>query len=119
MKETPLRAIEILHAQAGPAASRADGSLRLSFITPELLSSQAGACIQLHGKNVRLTIIPEDVDAAETVTVQTERETKSPSLRLRNVLYALHQHENVQEPFQRWYESKLEAIINHYKDKLP
>ena len=44
---------------------------------------------------------------------------KSPSQRLRSVLYLIHQATGgTKENFQQYYDSIMEQLINKYKDKL-
>lgn len=112
-----MKAIDIHHAQAGSILSRCDGSLKLTYITPELLPSQAAALLPLHGKNVRLTIIPEDVEPEEMVAVTTERDTKTPSQRLRGVLFIHWEQQGRQGLFDTFYAQRMEAIIDGYKQK--
>lgn len=114
-----LKAVEIRHAQAGSVLSRPDGSVKLSYVTPELRPSEAGALLALHGKNVWLKIIPEDVDPSETINVATERESKSPSSRLRAVIYLLWKEEGQQGVFEVYYQNRMERIIEKLKEKLP
>jgi len=113
-----MKALDILHAQCGAVASRVDGSLTLKFITPEMLPSQAGYCIGLHGKNVRLTIIPEDDAPEEVVTVDTPREQKSASTRQRAVLFLWWKQQGQQGTFDGFYAMQMEKIIDHLKTKL-
>lgn len=114
-----MKAVELLHCQAGSVLSRQDGSVKLSYVTPELRPSEAGALLLLHGKNVRLTIIPEDVEVEETISVETERDTKTPSQRLRAILFVTFKEQERSGSFQAFYEVEMDKIINHYKKKLP
>lgn len=113
-----LKAVEIKHCQAGSVLSRPDGSVKLSYVTPELRPSEAGALLQLHGKNVCLSIVPEDVEPEELVKVDTERESKTPSQRLRGVLFVLWEQEGRQGTFDLFYETKINGIIEKIKAKL-
>lgn len=113
-----MKAIEILHCQTGAVTSRVDGGVKISFVTPELRPSEAGALLQLHGKNVCVSIVPEDVAPEEKITVSTALETKTPSQRLRNVIYCLYQQQHVTGPFAPFYDEEMEKFINHVKGKL-
>lgn len=114
-----LRAIEIKHCQAGSVTSRSDGSVKLSFVTPELRPSESGALILLHGKNVCLSIVPEDAPPAELVRVDTERQGKTPGQRLRAVLFVLWQTQGQRGPFETFYDVQMENYINAVKEQLP
>lgn len=43
---------------------------------------------------------------------------KSPSERLRSVIYRTYLHEKPMMEFEGYYEEKMETIINHFKSKL-
>ncbi len=43
---------------------------------------------------------------------------KTPSQRLRNVLYVLWEQSTQEKEFKEFYKDKLEEIINHFKSKL-
>jgi hypothetical protein len=43
---------------------------------------------------------------------------KSQSKRLRNVLYLVHESNNMEEPFDDYYPNMMEKIINHFKNKI-
>lgn len=113
-----MKAIEILHCQTGAVTSRADGGVKISFVTPELRPSEAGVLIQMHGKNVCVSIVPEDVPPEEKVTVSTPLETKTPSQRLRSTIYCLYQQQKITTPFAPFYDEEMEKFINHVKAKL-
>lgn len=114
-----MKAVEIKHCQAGAVTSRQDGSVKISFVTPELRPSEAGALIILHGKKCCVSIVPEDVPPEEKISVDTERGEKSPSLRLRSVLFVWFQQQRPEHTtFEPWYREKMETLIEHVKAKL-
>lgn len=43
--------------------------------------------------------------------------TKSPSQRLRAVLWILHEQSNVEQDFEEWYAEKIEYFIKAVKKK--
>jgi len=43
---------------------------------------------------------------------------KTPSARLRAVLYRVWENEGGDVEFETWYASKMETLIQHFKDKL-
>lgn len=113
-----MKAIEILHCQTGSVTSRQDGGVKISFVTPELRPSEAGALIQMHGKNVCVSIVPEDVTPEEVLRVTTDREQKTASQRLRAVIFCLYQQKKPEGPFQPFYDAEMEKFIDHTKAKL-
>lgn len=114
-----LKAVEIKHCQAGSVLSRQDGSVKLSYVTPELRPSEAGALLALHGKNVCLSIVPEDVQAEEVVRVDTERGTeKTPSQRLRGIIFVHFEQEGKPgNDFETFYRQRMSVICDGYKTK--
>jgi len=113
-----MKAIEIKHCQAGSVTSRSDGSVKLSFVTPELRPSEAGACIGLHGKNVTISIVPEDAPPDELIRVDTERAVKSHSARLRGALFVLWDQQGRKESFDHFYADIMEKQIEAVKAQL-
>lgn len=116
-----LKAIQIESCLMGTISSRVDGSLKLSFVTPELLPSQSAAILPLHGKNVRLSIVPQDVAPEEAVHVTTERQQKTPSQRLRASLFVWFRQQNPvgdNSAFNAFYEAQMERLINSVKEQL-
>ena len=107
-----------MHCQAGSVTSRQDGSVKLSFVTPELRPSEAGACIGLHGKNVTVSIVPEDAAPEEMVRVDTERRVKSKGERLRGVHWLIWQRQGSNGNFETWYDACFEAIMSDLKAQL-
>lgn len=113
-----MKAVTIAHAQTGAVTSRADGSVKISFVTPELRPSEAGALILMHGKNVALSIVPEDVPPTEMVHVDTERAVKSQSQRFYAVLFCIWKQNPVGE-FEDFRRKRMEAVIEDAKRELP
>lgn len=113
-----MKAIEIQHCQAGAVTSRPDGSVTIKFATPELRPSEAGALLLLHGKNCCVSIVPEDVPPSEVVRVDTERHQKTPSQRLRAVLFVLWQQQRRSESFDEFYAHQMEPLIEAVKAQL-
>lgn len=117
--KTQLKAILIENAEFGSVNSRADHSVKFSIITPELLASQSGSLIQLHGTACSVLITPHDTPDAELVEVKTERGIgKSPGTRLRAVLYIWWQQLGSDGIFNHFYDEQMEKLITFVKTKL-
>lgn len=104
--------------------TRKDGSMGFSTSTPELTVEEKVALMGLEGTNVKLLIEPTDPDgisqAEGRVDVKTECQQKTPSQRLRSVLFVLFKHENPPNTtFATYYEDRMEKMIAHVKAKLP
>jgi len=117
-----IKAIDILHATIGPVSSREDGSVAFRVITPELRPSEKGEIMSFHGRAVRVLITPDDAQAPETVTVDTEMGGKTPGQRLRNIVYAHYQQlkergETTIPTFEQFYTIQMSLICDGYKQK--
>lgn len=98
--------------------SRTDGSLGLSFTTPELTSEQKLIFINLHQKNCKMLLTPVDEDDEPPMEVQTEMDQKSPSQRMRAVMFVYFKQLKISGTFSDFYEKQVEAIIEKIKSKL-
>jgi len=105
-------------------ATRADGSLKLTFGTPEIDAKQCAELFNYRRKEVLLLLSTGDIsDEQKDVLEQTTKELKdikgkSHSQRLREALYLLHQQENSMLTFKEYYKQKMENLINMVLDKL-
>lgn len=105
-------------------ATRADGSLKLTFGTPEIDSKQCAELFSYRRKEVLLLLSTGEIsDKQKDVIEQTTKDLKSikgksHSQRLREALYLLHQQENSMLSFKEYYKQKMENLINMVIDKL-
>lgn len=113
-----LKAIEIKHCQAASVTSRQDGSVKVSYVTPELRASECGFLLLLHGKNVCLSIVPEDVEGPELVKIDTERDSKTPSQRLRAILFLCWRNAGAEGTFDQYYGKRMDKICDFLKLEL-
>lgn len=109
--------IDILNCEMGSVTSRQDHSAVFRINTPELLPSQAGALMALHGRAVRVALFPHE-GADEKLTINAVKAGRSPSQKLRAALYNLHQQQEISEPFQPWYEQQMQALIDSVNKQL-
>lgn len=105
-------------------ATRADGTLKLTFGTPELDSTKCAELFSFRRKEVLLLLSTGDIsDEQKDIIEHTTKELKdikgkSHSQRLREALYLLHQQENSMLSFKEYYKQKMESLINMVLDKL-
>ena len=105
--------------------SKVDGSLSLNVHTPELSSQEKAEFMELQGKDTTMLIQPKD-DAPEVVMeVEKGMDTKTPSQRIRSILFILwKQAEEYRKQqgeivsFDNYYREKMEQIISQLKDKI-
>jgi hypothetical protein len=103
--------------------TRQDGSITFSFGTQELDSSQAGNLFQLRNKYVKCLLSDNNISEMEEKLIDAEpikngKKVKTPSQRLRSVMFRVHEQERVPAPFDDWYNNEMERLIEHYKGQL-
>lgn len=115
----------IIPAQIEGISTRSDKTLKLVIGTQEMPPNEAG---RLFGMNQRMAYIAikeeafqqSEIDAVEQLSVNPEdTKNRTPSQRLRAILYVLWNENNEGHPtFDSFYSQKIEKIITHFKDRL-
>ena len=101
------------------ASTRADNSLGLRFGTGELAPAEKTVFFELLNKSLKVIIQPITDPVDEIVEVKAPLGFKSPSQRLRSVLYIAYQQQKpVDTTFEEFYGRKMEAIIERQKQQL-
>jgi len=97
--------------------AKVDGSIGYKINTPELNHEEKSIIFDLQNQNVEVTIVP--TGEKEVAEVKTEKGDKTPSQRLRAVLFILwNQNHNGFEVFDSYYQTKMNALIEHLKEKI-
>jgi len=97
--------------------SRVDKSLGLSISTPELTVEEKSLFLELQGLNVNLLIEP--LDGSEALHKVTEKiEGKSPSNRLRSVIFIFWTQMGRKGDFEIFYRERMEKMISQVKEYL-
>jgi hypothetical protein len=101
------------------ASTRADGSLGLRLATPELSPSEKTAIFELQGHPLKMLLQPMG-QAECLVWVKSELDTKTPSQRLRGVLFILWKQieDTNKDTFEVFYAQRMESIIEKVKERL-
>lgn len=119
-REITMKAIHLPSAIIGSitAKSKNNGiSFRVS--TPELNKDELGVVFDLQDQVVDLLIQPSDIEFADIVEVKNEVDAKTPSQRIRSVLFVLwKQNPEGHKEFSTYYQQKMGAIIDHLKEKI-
>ena len=101
----------------------ADGSVKFSFATRELHADDLAALLSYRKQEGYLLFKPAPFEESDLIdipeTVPEFRNSKTPSERLRGVLYRLWEFRGSQGNFEAWRTEEMERIITHYKGKLP
>lgn len=100
------------------ASSRADGSLGLRFSTPELTPDEMTTIFQLVKRELRVLLQPKDQDPKDLKDIKGEFDRKTPSQRLRGVLFLAWDQQGRPGSFDDFYMKKMEMFINSVKDAL-
>lgn len=105
------------------ASTRNDGSLGLRFSTPELSPAEKTAIFELQNKNLKMLIQPMDGEISEIQEVKAGLDEKTPSQRLRGVLFLLWKQQTKETDlevmsFEVYYRQYMERLIESAKNKL-
>jgi len=110
-----------LPTSLNPISRRKDKSVKLSFETRELDSTELMTLMALEGQEMWLILSPNENDA-EIPLENAELDTKSPAQRLRSVLYVLYQQDMKENKFvglfETFYKERMEKLIELIKNKL-
>ncbi len=103
---------------------RADKSCTVAFNTNELSPAQFAILDNVYQHSGFLMFKDSEVNKVDeeifdSLDADLSDPTKTPSKRLRSVLYLNWQNENKgHAEYKDYYKSEMERIITHYKDKL-
>lgn len=105
-------------------STKVDKSIKLTLVTArEMNNEEAAALFALRGMEAQTLLAPLGVDV-ENIELPKEHAdptigTKTPSQRLRAVLFRLWQSKGSTTDFESYYRITLESIIDQFKEKLP
>jgi len=112
----------IISANIEGISTRVDNTIKITLGTQEVSAEQVGSLYQLRNKLVKVLLSDTNINQAEikaTESVELDADKKkSPSKRLRAVLFIQWQQVKSNVDFERYYESKMNELINHFKSKL-
>lgn len=102
-----------------------DRSVKLTFTTQELAPSDIGDLFSFQNKFCKLLVTDSNViqqemlKAVEDSEVESWDKSKTPSQRMRGVMFVLFsQNPEGQPDFDSYYKFKMNAIIDHLKTKI-
>jgi hypothetical protein len=103
-------------------ATKVDGSIKVTLVTRELGGDDAARLFSLRGSEAWALIAPQEF-TEDSVKLPTEKAdpsvgTKTPSQRLRGVLYRLWEQNRSGTDFESFYRIKMEGIIEQFKGRL-
>lgn len=112
-----VRGIDLKNCAIGSVNSRADHSLRFSVETAEMSPQEGAVLLAMHGMAARVLIEPLDADEGP-VQVETKRDTKTHSQRLRASIFMVWKTTGQTEPFEAYYAKAMEKLIDHVQSKI-
>lgn len=98
-------------------SSKVDGSLRLSGTTPELSPEEKAMFMELQNLNLEATFSPAE-ERTDVKEVKGEFDTKTPSQRLRNVIYVYWEQKGAKGDFDSFYLRQMNKLIEKIKAEL-
>ena len=100
--------------------AKADKSLGLRVSTPELDNDARNAIMDIQNQNLTLTIEPSGENSKEIIEVKKEIGEKTPSERLRSVLYIYWDQKKRDDwkDFNSFYRYMMEKTIDNVKNYL-
>lgn len=114
----------ILESTVESIASRVDGTITIKIGTQELDPSKAGELFQLRGKLCKILLSDSNItkleeELVDNTNIVSGKKKKSASQRLRAVLFRINESNGGnEENFEAFYNSEMERIIEHYRNKL-
>jgi hypothetical protein len=120
---TAPKAFHFANAQIGSISTRVDGGIGFRISTGEIpvenLATFLAPFLSLKQKNVEVTIKPLDMeDGDEPVEIKSEAEQKTPSTRLRSILFVHWKQLGSPGEFSTYYTAAMEKFIEHVRSKL-
>lgn len=95
-----------------------DGGLRLGFSTNELSDDDKVLVTRYHGQFGWVMFQPNEFQPDDIPKEAAEEGSKTPSRRLRSVLFRLWKMEGGEGDFDVWYRKQMEVFIGVVKKKL-
>lgn len=99
-------------------STRQDGSASIRFSTQELAPEDLVAFMQFRGKFGYLLFKETEFKVSDVPKNDPEFDGKTPSQRLRNVLYVQWKQKGASGDFENFYRQQIEKVIEHIKSLL-
>ena len=99
-------------------SSMVDGGLSIGFHTKELNPEEKALAMMHQGKHGWLIFSENEVPTTDMPKGDADLRQKTPSQRLRAVVFVLWQQSRTDVPFPAFYEDYMEKLINQVKEAL-
>src|SRR3990167_10945757 len=116
-----MEAITIFPGEISKITTMSDHSLRLSIDTQEIISPEENAKIfGLYNKLMWFAVseAPVNPESIEIPDIKLDRGEKSPSERMRGVLYILWEQSKNTLTFEQFYREQMSRITDKLKEKI-
>jgi len=100
--------LNLTNCEIGSINTTKDKGMKITLYTPEMSAVDMALLFEAQKKGI-----------ADEIDVDYTQEGKTPSERLRNVMYAVFKEKQISWLFDDYYRFEMELIINEYKAKLP
>lgn len=100
--------------------SKVDGSIKITLETRELNPNSAANLFEMRNREAWAVLAPNRIEEVNLPKEQADAtlQNKTPSQRLRNVLYILWKQNGSQGDFESYYKTQMEKMIEKLKDKI-
>ena len=95
-----------------------DKTMNIRFNTCEATSEELAIWDEFAGFTGHLAFSLDSIQEEDIPIEDTEFQTKTPSQRLRGVFFRVFEQEGSKGNFNDFYNTEMEKLINHYKNKL-
>ena len=106
------------HVILNRVSTRKDRSLTVSMVTPELDASESVTLMQLANRELNMVLTPIGEAVSAVKEVKGQFDTKTPSQRLRSILFVYWKQADGTGDFEDFYRRQIEQIIVNVKEKL-
>ena len=97
---------------------RKDGSMTLRFATQDITPEQKFLIMEAYQQFGWLVFKEKELQESDIPKADPDDTSKSPSQRLRSVLFVLWKQGNQLDSFENFYRQQMEKYIDHVKSKL-
>lgn len=97
--------------------SLSDGGLSLTIHTPELTPSEKAHYMTLQNVLSDILIAPKENSAPELLTISKDLDKKTPSKRMRDILFVIWKESRVDQDFETYYTQKINSYCESLKRK--
>ena len=115
--ESSIRALTC-HVQIMGVRAKVDGSLGVTLATPELTANEKAVFMDWMNKDLVMMLQADAAGIGDVKEVKGEFDRKTPSQRLRDVIFVWFKQAESARSFDDFYLEHMEKLIDFVKSKL-